>query len=1159
MRVWTILLGVIALVIWQGHADPAVAGGADPNQAVGVAPPAQQQNAQQPQQTNQNAAASNSDSQRLAQKPECHADIQNFCSKIVAQLPQGEVLSDMAALECLQDAAYNEATNLQPACAQAVWEYKIAITQDLRFIGAIRQFCQPEIEKNPKIKECTLDERPGYGLSCMMDHAHEIEQNSQLRTERVAFSDFRLVAPFVEQCSALISGLGCGALTKPTKHQNVRVPHSQGSTLECLIEKLKYCHDLAAGEGKVFQCLMSHKEDTDMEPECGKILSERAGLMGQDYRLAHPLTKGCANEMQAYKCIPQAGFEKSLNFHLSWVILCLENGLHHFKQTQHEKQQAENDKKPIPEQPNLMPYTEECQHEMMGYREMMVQEFRMSPELVMSCAQEIDKFCSPKGDIETEGKTIHCLMGHAQARDEKKVVGPQCRNALQTLMKVADIGSNYKVDKVLYASCRPLIDGKCSQDAVSEASTLTCLMKNIDGPDMTDECEQRLVEVQYFMARDWSLDPQLYDSCHKEAVQRCSAVDNWHANAQGGQGKDFTVDPGPQVLACLYRAGYDEEHPLSPDCAQNVRRVLRTRANRVNLIPEIEETCRDALSEYCSTNVKPMEEMNCLQSQFETKQFKDKYPRCHDEVQKFTQMESKDTKLNRLLTRACRPVIDTYCVQFANEEIDHGDVMECLATHKDAQEMTPKCRSYVNHFELISLRDYHFSYRFQEACEPDIKQYCSAFGPDKGAIIRCLSNIMFEHRVLGEKKDLRKECKKELRVAYLQQEQVNFDDKSHMGEADPELTKKCGRDLERLKCFEQKSFEDVIECLRVDYDNLEPDCKAMIFQREKIEAIDNTFDDELQKGCKYDIGKFCSSQQGEKVLDCLSNMKIVRLLQKNCQKIVQERMLERVKDDRLNPGLLEACQFEAQEHCREDYNKINDHRYEKQQLGSIIASCLRTKFSQFGGKGIHLNPQCKDEVTKVILESEFDVQLDPALYKACKSTIPKHCSNAIISKSGNFDSVLECLKADFYTNQIQDADCARQLSRRTQESLVDIHLDPSLHEACSMDIQRVCRDTIPGQSRIIMCLMDAAQVPQITLSSACRNKLTERQKLWNMAHDEYKMALPETWHDVYNIVANHPHRTSILTWVGGILLVLLLLGCCCGRWTKRIHSELKNR
>lgn len=57
-------------------------------------------------------------------------------------------------------------------------------------------------------------------------------------------------------------------------------------------------------------------------------------------------------------------------------------------------------------------------------------------------------------------------------------------------------------------------------DLISEANTLTCLMRNIDGPDMTKECELRLIEVQYFMARDWTLDPELYNSCHKEAIER---------------------------------------------------------------------------------------------------------------------------------------------------------------------------------------------------------------------------------------------------------------------------------------------------------------------------------------------------------------------------------------------------------------------------------------------------------------------------------------------------------------------------------------------------------------------------------------------------------------------------------------------------------------
>lgn len=73
--------------------------------------------------------------------------------------------------------------------------------------------------------------------------------------------------------------------------------------------------------------------------------------------------------------------------------------------------------------------------------------------------------------------------------------------------------------------------------------------------------------------------------------------------------------------------------------------------------------------------------------------------------------------------------------QFADEEIDHGDVMECLENHKDAKEMNPKCRSYVHHFELISLRDYHFSYRFNEACQADIQQYCSAFGQKKWVMV----------------------------------------------------------------------------------------------------------------------------------------------------------------------------------------------------------------------------------------------------------------------------------------------------------------------------------------------------------------------------------------------------------------------------------------
>lgn len=147
--------------------------------------------------------------------------------------------------------------------------------------------------------------------------------------------------------------------------------------------------------------------------------------MGQNANLAHPLMKGCEAEMKFYKCIPQPGFEKSMDFHMSWVLLCLENGLHAYNQQQHELAQKQNANQ---QQGQYLAFTAGCQHEMITHRGMMVQEFRMSPELVMGCAQEIDKFCSPHGDIEKEGRTIHCLMEHAKARDPQKVIGPQCKS-----------------------------------------------------------------------------------------------------------------------------------------------------------------------------------------------------------------------------------------------------------------------------------------------------------------------------------------------------------------------------------------------------------------------------------------------------------------------------------------------------------------------------------------------------------------------------------------------------------------------------------------------------------------------------------------------------------------------------------------------------------
>lgn len=90
--------------------------------------------------------------------------------------------------------------------------------------------------------------------------------------------------------------------------------------------------------------------------------------------------------------------------------------------------------------------------------------------------------------------------------------------------------------------------------------------------------------------------------------------------------------------------------------------------------------------------------------------------------------------------------------------------------------------------------------------------------------------------------------------------------------------------------------------------------------------------------------------------------------------------------------------------CPDDYRKISSPEYAKKSLEGVVVNCLREKFRKAVHERIRLSEPCKAEVcvhlrasfnekikkkglqiSRVILESEFDVQLDPILYNACKS------------------------------------------------------------------------------------------------------------------------------------------------------------------------------
>lgn len=69
----------------------------------------------------------------------------------------------------------------------------------------------------------------------------------------------------------------------------------------------------------------------------------------------------------------------------------------------------------------------DCQMEMIEHRKILMEDYRLSPEIVTHCSDDIKNFCNT---LEVGGKTIHCLMEHTRTKKRKGRVSPQCQRAV---------------------------------------------------------------------------------------------------------------------------------------------------------------------------------------------------------------------------------------------------------------------------------------------------------------------------------------------------------------------------------------------------------------------------------------------------------------------------------------------------------------------------------------------------------------------------------------------------------------------------------------------------------------------------------------------------------------------------------------------------------
>lgn len=204
-------------------------------------------------------------------------------------------------------------------------------------------------------------------------------------------------------------------------------------------------------------------------------------LIAQNYKISRGLARACKEDIKQNHC--RRGVSDDKDVRLAQILLCLEAA-------------QKNNTKIIPE----------CLAEISDHRKLLMGDFNLSPEIIADCTDDMKKFCPEKmGTL-----ILHCLMEQIRGSRTKKEnrVSSQCQRAVEQLIKISEVNEDWRVDPVLKSACKTVVDIACKD--IEVAGTHNCLMEKLGTKYMTEKCEIALLQIQYFIARDFKLDPQLY-------------------------------------------------------------------------------------------------------------------------------------------------------------------------------------------------------------------------------------------------------------------------------------------------------------------------------------------------------------------------------------------------------------------------------------------------------------------------------------------------------------------------------------------------------------------------------------------------------------------------------------------------------------------------
>lgn len=174
--------------------------------------------------------------------------------------------------------------------------------------------------------------------------------------------------------------------------------------------------------------------------QCRDALTTRQKLIVQDYKVSYSLAKACKSDLRKYRCNADANLPRAREARLSFLLLCLESAVHRGQCVSRSLAHGQagggaDGRDAVTAQwadlgvscgsATGRVVSGECQGEMMDYRRMLMEDFSLSPEIVLHCRSEIETQCS---GLHRKGRTLHCLM--RVGRGDKGVVEEMCQRSV---------------------------------------------------------------------------------------------------------------------------------------------------------------------------------------------------------------------------------------------------------------------------------------------------------------------------------------------------------------------------------------------------------------------------------------------------------------------------------------------------------------------------------------------------------------------------------------------------------------------------------------------------------------------------------------------------------------------------------------------------------